>query len=516
MARRKVNDRNTVKFNGSSKYSDPVSLASTLEEMEDTAVQRATTAVFNSPLLNTSTDPIPPYQEPQGYGDTYGNGVVPPNYTNYIEQDTYGMHLPPGTYPGQIPEAIYIPGYGWTDPSYFYNEDPPGTDPGSFEQPAELPPVSGLTVEAVRPIGFPADGLQIGNGIYTASSGTNPFFSTCVYDKSDALGLGSDVFIGIHQTSTAGSARVYAYQGTTGNVTDLGFPISSAIQDWQLLLCANSLYLKQRSNAGTTSSVYRWSFTSSWQTTSVGVSGILSKMTVSGTEYLVGKTVTTPVTGMSYINPASPNTWVSGGTTFTAEVLGKDSTLWRSDGRSATAALNPTWNNVVPAMSLATEFVNFRADIDTATGLLCVLSRFNVPARYGLTCYDPGNGAATVFGSLFTTTGSANDGEPLTAYPPRLNADGVFLIWGFQDEDFYFGGAGVYGDEYPVIWLSDGVTTTILASDVSALDPNTADNAQDPYVGASLNRLGNTVTIALNYGFDASPDLSSTVDALDI
>lgn len=380
--------------------------------------------------------------------------------------------------------------------------------------PATTNIIGGLAIEASIPTGLPQDGMAVGSGIYCVGSEIAPKNTTCVFDRAGNLGLGSNVFIGLRQYDDASSAaavvtEVIAYQPQTGTITSLGFPTTgvTGVRIWQMIIVGSSLYLK-RIQTSTYNPIYRWASGSGWSTVSgSGGMGYMSKMVLGGAENLVVTALISSVRRMGYIDPAAPTTLI-GSTTLGATVFvtAKNSFLWRSDGNRAAAAASPTWTQVVPTMSYATEFETGRVDVNYGTGDLGVLRRFGTPTAFGVEYYAYTNGAAAIFQNLWTITGNEDDGEPRTT-GIRLYVDEGFYVSGFLSEDYYEGTTGST-KYYPAIWASDGAVTTLLRSDPSGLGNATPP---DPFVIVQADRDPNGIILSMNYGLEgATPTLVST------
>lgn len=373
--------------------------------------------------------------------------------------------------------------------------------------------IGGLVIESTRPAGLPIDGTLIGTGIYAVASATDNVKTDALYDTAGDLGLGAGVFVGMRvQLEATGTStiEIIAYNPATTAVTSLGFPITLGIATptntwYQMKVVAGSLYIRNVLELSTYGNTYRWNISTGWTTVSGGqATGPMSSMLIGTDEYLVLTANISSTRVVGIIDPATPDTMTAATTAISAGhfVFAKNDSVWTSDGKYSTAATSMILATKVAGMSYANEFRNLGADIDFDTGYLCVATKYGSPATYAIIAYDPTNGLAYVSANIFTITGLAADGEPITHIKLMTN-NGLFAMFGFVQDDFY-GSPGTY--ELPSIWLSDGSTTTEVYTEVTSL-------TKDSFVGGSFTSDGTNSVLAVNYGQEISASVRvSTID----
>jgi hypothetical protein len=330
--------------------------------------------------------------------------------------------------------------------------------------------------------GFPLNGLVLGAGIAyreTGAGGQRRTFTD--FDPSGVLGLGGNSIVGI--SSIAGTLKVIAHSITTATTSDLGWPSGFApTLVAQLMIVADAIVLKDSSVAS--QPIYVWRLSTGWVSTNTpgGVSDRFSRMTVSGTEYVV---VARSGVGWYYYNIGTA-TWStavafpSGAT----RVVAKDGYMWTNNGNVAAAALSPSWTLRHSGLSVATQMDNFRADI-AENGNLVVLTQFTgPPLTWGITTYSFTASTSTTKSQLFTTDGLAASGEPQTLH--RLAAgNGYIAVVGTIRADVIGGSSA---EQAGVVWVTDGTTTATRSSteNLSNFTANTDFSVAGGYIRGAV------------------------------
>jgi hypothetical protein len=306
--------------------------------------------------------------------------------------------------------------------------------------------------------GFPLNGLVLGDGIKTATSGTTHVRSFVDFDASGVLGLGTNCYVGFYNAN--GTYKVLTHSITTATTSDLSWPAGfapGAGTPPQLMIVADAIVLKVSNTAA--QPLYIWRLSTGWVTinTPGGVSDRFFRMTVSGTEYIV---VSRSGVGWYYYNIGTA-TWStavafpSGAT----RVAAKGGYMWSNNGYVAAASLTPSWTLRHSGLSVATQMDNLRADI-SESGDLVVLTQFTGPPQtWGVTIYDYATSTSSATAQLFSATGLAADGEPVDLH--RLAAgNGYIMVVGTVRADVIDVSLGTT-ERSGAVWVTDGTTTAI-------------------------------------------------------
>lgn len=334
--------------------------------------------------------------------------------------------------------------------------------------------------------GFPLNGLVLGTGIKTGTTANNAFGTFVDYDAAGILGLGASCIVGFSNLN--GTFKVLAHSINTALTSDLGWPsgfVPGAGTPPQLMIVADSVVLKA-SNVSS-QPLYVWRLSTGWVSVNTpgGVSDRFSRMTVSGTEYLV---VSRSGVGWYYYNIGTA-TW-SSAVAFPSgatRVATKDGYMWTNNGYVSTSSLTPSWTLRHSGLSVATQMDNFRADI-SESGDLVILTQFGgPPSTWGITTYKFTTSTSTTKAQLFSATGLAADGEPQDLF--RIAAGtGYIMVAGTVRADAVNPTLS-NTEKSGAIWVTDGVTTAVRSQDE---DPtNYSASAEYPFSGGYIR--GNAV-----------------------
>lgn len=303
--------------------------------------------------------------------------------------------------------------------------------------------------------GFPLNGLVLGSGIKSGTTANNVSTTYTDFDSSGVLGLGTNCFVGLLNNN--GTYKVLTHSITTATTSDLSWPAGfapAAGTPPQMMIVSNAIVLK---SITASQPIYIWTLAGGWISTNTpgGSSDRFSRMTVSGTEYIV---VSRSGVGWYYYNIGTA-TW-STAVSFpsgAARVIAKGGYMWTNNGYVAAASLTPTWTLRHSGLSVATQMDNLRADI-SESGDLVVLTQFSGPPQtWGVTIYDYATSTSSTTAQLFSATGLAADGEPQDLF--RLAAgNGFIMVSGTVRADAVDITLPTT-EKSGAIWVTDGTTT---------------------------------------------------------